>query len=190
MTFRLFKHSLQLLSDEELMAKILKNSNEKAFEVLYERYHQKLIWFSKRLVGDEQQAEDIVHDTFIKIIDHVETFDARYKFSTWVYAIVRNASLSAIRKESNRQALLLENYQAPNNAQVVINIDNKLLQSRIQQLYDSLTEKEQLLFILRFELTLSLNEIADIAQIPLGSVKSCLFYLLKKLSTLKTNIIH
>lgn len=190
MTFRLFKHSLQLLSDEELMAKILKNSNEKAFEVLYERYHQKLIWFSKRLVGDEQQAEDIVHDTFIKIIDHVETFDTRYKFSTWVYAIVKNASLSAIRKESNRQALLLENYQAPNNAQVVINIDNKLLQSRIQQLYDSLTEKEQLLFILRFELTLSLNEIADIAQIPLGSVKSCLFYLLKKLSTLKTNIIH
>lgn len=175
------------LSDEALIALIINKSNEKAFEIIYERYNKKLIWFSRQLIGNLEEAEDIVHDTFIKIINQAKGYDNNYKFSTWIYAIVKNASLATLRKTNYRNELLKENYTINEVAHLNITIDSKKMREQVNQLFQTLSEKEQLIFILRIELNLSLNEIADIAEIPLGSVKSCLYYLLKKFSTLKSN---
>jgi RNA polymerase sigma-70 factor, ECF subfamily len=178
----LFKQAFEHKTDEELMVYVTKNGKEKAFEELYNRYAKKLLWFSLRLVYDKELAADIVQDTFIKIIDKPAAFNSTQKFSTWIYTLVNNASLNAIKSRENRGRLLEENYFQVNTSHLTSHIDAKKIQQKINSLYKELNAKEQAVFVLRFEHNLSIKEIAKIIEIPEGSVKSCLFHLLKKMS--------
>ena len=77
-------------SDEDLM-QMLCGGNRMAFEIIYSRYFEKLVYFCKRLLyEDEQLAEDLVQEVFIKIIDKPERFDDGKIFSTWIYTIAKN----------------------------------------------------------------------------------------------------
>ncbi|MFZ4799870.1 MAG: RNA polymerase sigma factor [Bacteroidia bacterium] len=179
---KLFKQNYQQQTDEELMGLIITKSNEKAFEELYNRYYKKLLWFCMRIVGNKEQSEDIIQDTFIKIIDKPEAFNSNQKFSTWIYTIVNNASLNVLSKETNRDKLMSQNYVQIDFTHLNLNIDAKLIQQKINAIYKELNEKEQAVFVLRFEQELSIKEIAKIIQIPEGTVKSCLYNLLKKMA--------
>ncbi len=183
MKFHLSKDTQAPASDEELMGKIIAHGSKLAFETLYDRYHKKLIWFCMRFIGSQAQAEDIVQDAFIKLIDKPELFNKAMKFSTWMYTIVHHASLSHIRNNNNRARLLKENYHPIKVAHINSTYDANFIQKKLNDIYKTLSEKEQLIFVLRFEMEMSMREIASIAEIPEGSVKSCLFYLLKKLAS-------
>lgn len=182
MEFKIFKQAHKHQTDEELMSLVFTRGSEQAFEELYNRYYKKLLWFSMRLVGNKEKAEDIVQDTFIKIIDKPAAFNPMWKFSTWIYTIVNNACLTNMRNEIQRDKLLVENYVPVHITHLKHSIDVKFIQQKINALYKELSSKEQVVFVLRFEQELSIKEIAAIAQIPEGSVKSCLFYLLKKIA--------
>ncbi|MES2727704.1 MAG: RNA polymerase sigma factor [Bacteroidota bacterium] len=182
MEFNIFKQAHKHQTDEQLMSLVFARGSEQAFEELYNRYYKKLLWFSMRLVGSKEQAEDIVQDTFIKIIDKPAAFNPTLRFSTWIYTIVNNACLTNMRNETHRDKLLAENYVPVHITHLKHNIDVKFIQQKINTLYKDLSSKEQVVFVLRFEQELSIKEIAAIAQIPEGSVKSCLFYLLKKMA--------
>lgn len=182
MKFSVFKQTYTNKSDEALMLLVINDGNEKAFEQLYDRYCKKLIAFSTRILMSKEIAEDIVHDAFIKIIDNPKAFNPSQTFSTWVYTLVNNASINAIKLNSNRSRLLEENYFQMDVSSLKLNIDAKLIQNRINELFKNLSDKEKSIFVLRFEQDLSIKEIAKIIEIPEGSVKSCLYYLLKKIS--------
>lgn len=182
MGFNLYKQEYRHQTDEELMDMVTRHNDEIAFEEIYDRYCKKLIWFSMRITGNKEQAEDIVQDTFMRIVDRPQAFDRTQRFSTWVYTIVSNASLNVIRNENNRSRLLEENYVQINTTHLNHTIDSNLLKKKINALYNELNEKEKSIFVLRFENEISIKEIASILNIPEGSVKSCLFYLLKKIS--------
>ncbi len=125
-----------------------------------------------------------VEEVFIKIIDAPTQFDSQKKFSTWVYSITTNSCLNILRNEKNRSRLLDENMQQPGDQVFVMhpNMDYHLLKQRINDVYAGLSEKEKNIFVLRFEHELPIKEIAEIISIPEGSVKSGIYYLLKKLS--------
>ncbi len=182
MGITLFKQAFEHKTDEELMVFVTKKGTEKAFEELYNRYAKKLLWFSLRLVNDKELAADIVQDTFIKMIDKPAAFDSTQKFSTWIYTLVNNASLNAIKNKENRGRLLEENYFQVNTSHLTSTIDAKKIQQKINSLYKALSQQEQAVFVLRFEHNLNIKEIAKIIEIPEGTVKSCLYYLLKKMS--------
>jgi RNA polymerase sigma-70 factor (ECF subfamily) len=154
----------------------------RAFELLYDRYFDKLVWYARRFV-EEQKAEDIVQDIFIKIIETPEQFDGSRKFSTWVYTVTGNRCKNVLRDEENRNRILMEN-GSPDEIEPVINqtIDYKLLKQRIYSLFEELNEKEKNIYVLRFEHEMSIKEIAQIINIPEGSVKSGIYYLLKKVA--------
>lgn len=154
-----------------------------AFELLYDRYFGKLVRYACRMTNSLQLAEDIVQDVFIKIIERPERFDADKKFSTWIYTVTTNACRNVLRNAENRQRIAAEQGKTADiHLQPRQGIDHQLLQGRIRQLYEQLNEKEQHIFVLRFEQELTIKEIAAVAQIPEGSVKSGIFYLLKKLA--------
>jgi RNA polymerase sigma-70 factor (ECF subfamily) len=180
---KLFKTSYSGYSDEHLMTLIVHQNDQAAFGQLYDRYARKLTWFCQRMVQSKEHAEDLVHETFIKIIEHPKAFDRGHKFSTWIYTIANNLCLNSIRNQSNREKLLEVNYEAPQVVFSQTGIDAAKLKTKINDLFQYLSEKEKAVFVLRFEHELSIKEIAEILTIPEGSVKSCLFYLLKKFDT-------
>ncbi len=182
--------SFTALSDEQLMQQCTKGERI-AFEILYERYSEKLLRFASRLLYDRQKAEDILQEVFIRIIEKPEYFDGDKKFSTWAYTITANLCKNVLRDEQNRKRLLnqeaaFQDEQTFSHSQV----DYQLLKQKLQSVYTTLSEKEKQLFVLRFEHELPLKDIANIINIPEGSVKSGLFYMLRKLSQQLKHFTH
>jgi RNA polymerase sigma-70 factor, ECF subfamily len=189
---QLFKTSYKTHTDEQLMALLIKQMDNRAFEQLYDRYARKLTAFCSRLVQSRELAEDLVHEVFIKVIEQPASFNLQLKFSTWVYTIAHNLCLNNIRNQQNRNNLLAQHYTQEQSFTSHSSIDANKLKVSINSTFKNLTEKEKAVFVLRFEHEHSIKEIAAIIAIPEGSVKSCLFYLLKKfdsqLQPFKANI--
>ncbi len=174
-------HSPDRMSSDEQLMLLVGKGNRRAFELLYERYFDKLVWFARTFLNNEQLAEDTVQEIFIKIITNPSHFDTEKRFSTWVYTSVGNSSKNVLRNQKNQERLHNEKFQeaAYDN---VPNDDKLFLKKHIADILMQLNEKEQMIFKLRFEQDLPIKEIAEILAIPEGSVKSGIYYMLKKMS--------
>ncbi len=163
------------------MSHILKG-NKIAFELLYERYFSKMVWYAGRFLSDSQSAEDIVQEVFIKIIRDPEKFDTTKIFSTWIYTVTANLCKNKLRDEKIRNRSVKDHLGSAAEQTVEINhqADITYLRQILNEKFDALSDKEKDLFVLRFEQQLSIREIAEILSIPEGSVKSGIYYLLKK----------
>jgi RNA polymerase sigma-70 factor (ECF subfamily) len=176
----LFKKNIKSdSSDETLMLLILKG-NKLAFELLYERYFDKMVWYAFGFLKDIPKAEDIVQEVFIKIIQSPEKFDVNKKFSTWIYTVTANRCRNQLRDERKQQVPISEALSSDWAVAPQSQFDANYLRQILDEKFENLSEKEQQIFTLRFSQQLSIREIAAIMNIPEGSVKSGIFYLLKK----------
>lgn len=182
MTFLSFKNYSKS-SDEELMLYISKGK-EKAFNELHNRYAKKLLYFFFQKLNDEEKAQDFLQDIFIKIIENPWKFDATKKFSSWVYSVAYNMCKNEFRNESlksiNHNFIL--NNQEVDKVPFFCEIDLTLFNESLKQALNKLEETHKITFELRYFHELSLNEIAEITETSIGTVKSRLFYTSKKLS--------
>ncbi|MBK7692691.1 MAG: RNA polymerase sigma factor [Bacteroidetes bacterium] len=176
----LFKKNIDSDSSDETLMRLLLKGNKLAFELLYERYFDKMVWYAFGYLNDIPKAEDIVQEVFIKIIQAPEKFDVNKKFSTWIYTITGNRCKNQLRDERNQQLPLTEAIGSNWSVAPQSHVDVNYLRQILDEKFESLSEKEQQIFTLRFSQQLSIREIAAIMNIPEGSVKSGIFYLLKK----------
>lgn len=84
-------------TDSQLLAET-KEGTLTSFETLVKRYEDRLLSFAYRFTKDEDAAKDVVQETFIRVYNHINSFDFSKSFSPWVYKIARNLSLDVIRK--------------------------------------------------------------------------------------------
>jgi RNA polymerase sigma-70 factor, ECF subfamily len=180
-----FNKPYAAFTDEELMGLIGKGVKQ-AFTELYGRYNKKLQFFMLKMLGyDTEKANDFLHDIFIIIIETPNRFDINKKFSTWVYTLAKNMCINELRNNSNRARLVndaisqQETTYAPTYAAT---IDKTLFNNEFEKIYAELDEKEQLIITLRFQQELSIKEIAEILGCPEGTVKSGIYYLLKRIA--------
>ena len=86
------KHISVETTDEDLVKAMLKGQ-KMAFELLYARYFDKLVWYANGFVQDPFEAQDIVQEVFITLIESPEKFDTNRTFSTWIYTY-KHSSIS------------------------------------------------------------------------------------------------
>jgi len=170
----------------------LRHGERWAFELLYERYFDKLTWFARGFLDNTQKAQDVVQEVFIRIIEKPGQFDGSRRFSTWVYTVTGNACKNIVRNEQNRTRLLGQQvaYRQAAHAEMHHESDLESLQEGLRAALNDLNEKETDIYRLRFEQELGIKEIAGILDIPEGSVKSGIYYLLKKLAKHLTEFEH
>jgi RNA polymerase sigma-70 factor, ECF subfamily len=176
-------------NDEQLIKEI-ECGNETAFNLLYERYSTKLFRYFFRLLGnDRAKAEDFLQELFIKVLNNAHTFSSTQKASTWLYTIATNMCKNEWRNTENRQRLMRQfeawEHQSKN---ALDKLQSQHLARILDKMMSQLEEEERLVLQLRFQQELSIKEIAAIINIPEGTVKSKLFYLLKRIAKqLKAN---
>jgi RNA polymerase sigma-70 factor (ECF subfamily) len=171
------------------MALIVKGK-EKAFNELYERYSKKLfLFFYQKLNRNNDRAEDLLQDLFLKIINKAETFNRSKKFSSWVYSIAFNMCKNEYRNQVHNN---LERLTDDNIIEQITHLDSiekedyLLFKRYLNMALEKLDEKHSLTFSLKYLSNLSIQEISEVMECPEGTVKSRLFYASKKLSaTLK-----
>jgi RNA polymerase sigma-70 factor, ECF subfamily len=84
-------------NESELIAQIL-DGNENAYGALVDRYKEGLYRHCFKFMRDENEAEDIAHEAFIEAYVHLDRYDPRFRFSTWLYKIATNLALMRLRK--------------------------------------------------------------------------------------------
>jgi len=175
-------------SDEDLIS-FAKKGDREAFEEIYDRYFSKLQSFFKRaLWNDNELAEDLTQELFVKVIKNLKKFDTKKSFKTWIYSIGNNMCKNQYRHKEVRERAGVELKYA-----TVIKmhkgesaIDQKIFKEELERALDDLDYKKRTCFILRFKHDLSIAEIAEIEGCSEGTIKSRIFYTLRSLAdTLK-----
>ncbi len=161
-------------TDAELVELSLKNSNN--FLCLLKRYEKKLLFYIVRLSGfREEEAEDVLQEVFVKTYYNLRDFDSRLKFSSWIYRIAHNETISALRKKKVRPAELLDDeswLKIATKLDVQEFVENVLLHEQIKHIIDRIDEKYRDVLILRFLEEKDYAEISDILKKPVNTVST------------------
>ncbi len=164
-------------SDADLLLETAKG-DDCAFAELITRYQNALFGFFIRSGAQSDLAEDLVQETFIKIYRYAEKYRETAKFTTFLFKVARNCWIDNIRKKRNQgDWVLLEEdaYFAPVEFNPTENMEKSELDGAVSTLINQLPQKQRDTLILSEELDLKYNEIAEILQIPVGTVKSRIF---------------
>jgi RNA polymerase sigma-70 factor (ECF subfamily) len=182
---------LIILNDEKFI-EALKNKDQKAFKILYDEYAPKIYGILKNYVRPNE-IEDALQEVFLRIIRGINNFEGRSKLSTWIYRIAVNVGKNYSRSYSKEVEKPMdldsdepENFsvQPISETNVKKEAFNDINYQIILNIMEQLDKDERLLIKLRDIDGLSYNEIAEITDLPLGTVKSKLHYARKKLKKL------
>ncbi len=160
------------LNDHELVMKSLENLDY--FSCLYRRYEGELLRYIVRISGiDGDEAQDVLQESFIKIWRNLNEFDKDLKFSSWIYRIVHNETVSQMRKkisygkDKTIDAELCRNLLA-DETEPASALEGKI--GKALEILEYLPEKYRQVLVLKFLQQKSYEEISDILRIPLGTV--------------------
>lgn len=180
----LFRTDHQALSDERLMELIVRG-DERAFGALYDRYQRKLItYFSRMLWNDRERAQDFLQELFTKIARKPDSYDPSRPFSTWLYSVANNMCKNEYRREGTRKAAVPHLKAETDHVNAIHGdgVDRERFRSRLDQELDRLDPDQKATFVMRYHEDMAIKEIAGAFGISEGTVKSRLFYTLKKLA--------
>jgi RNA polymerase sigma-70 factor (ECF subfamily) len=172
------------LSDEVLMGLVAKG-DEQAFGIIYDRYSGRLMnYFHKMLWRDRERSEDMVQNIFLKIAKKPDSYDPKRPFSTWLFSVANNMCKNEYRREEVRRAPApqLDIPTSSSADPTIRSMDHELFRERLAKELDTLDDAQRGTFVMRYYEDLSIKEIATVMDCSEGTVKSRLFYTLKKLA--------
>ena len=168
-------------SDEELIAAFQQGRIE-AYNILVGRYKNPLINFVYRYLGDYDQADDVVQETFIRLYQKASSYRPVAKFSTWLYTIATNLAKTQLRSRSRHGLFSLSRRTADNPDKDFELRDDRypadqlaessLKQEQIQRALNSLPEQFREAVILCDIQELTYEEICGITGMNMGTLKS------------------
>lgn len=168
-----------VLSDEDLIEQFQKGS-EYAYEQIVIRYKDKLLNFAYRYLGNIDDAEDVVQETFLKLYIHKNLYRRIARFSTWLYTITLNLVKNELNHRNRRKIFSINEMKYENEEYEISDenigpeeiTDNIIRDELIQRAINSLSSKFKEVVILKDVQELSYEEISKIINVNLGTIKS------------------
>jgi RNA polymerase sigma-70 factor (ECF subfamily) len=173
-----------------------KAGDARAFESLVRRHRTPVFNFILRYTGTRSRAEDVLQETWLKVVRSAREYEPKAKFTTWLYTIARNLCVDSARKESYRQATSLE---APSpgsdgdegrplgeglpdvGASPERGAHNARVRPLLERALDSLPEEQREVFVLREYSGIPFKDIAEVTGVSENTVKSRMRYALEGL---------
>lgn len=161
-----------MIPDETLFSQLVRGDLA-AFDALYARHERPLFGYVLGHLGDRQEAEDVIHDAFLAVLREGRRGTAPACFRAWLYQVARNLCLNRVRSRSRAARALGEVARAPAPtvshpaADLAARQATVALHAAVDRLPVQLAE----LFRLRSS-GLSYEELAQVLELPLGTVKS------------------
>lgn len=156
--------------------------DQQAYSDIVSLYQQQVFQVCYRILSNRHEAEDIAQEAFIRAYTNLHTFDLKRKFSTWLFRIATNLCIDRIRKKkpdyyldaevTGTDGLNMYSHVPSSNQLPEEEVERMELQERIQYEISCLPEKYRTVIILKYIEELPLQEISDILDMPLGTVKT------------------
>lgn len=177
----LSRKQLQDLSDEDVM-EYFQAGYEEGFNLLVERYQDRLHNFLYRYTHDHQDCEDLVQETFLRVYRSRHSYERIAKFSTWMYTIALNLAKSLYKKKKRMTTITIhKDPEDPEDRQMELedsgilpddSLHEKMCIDQLEKALMELNEDFREVVVLRDIQQLSYEEIAELTDIPMGTVKS------------------
>jgi RNA polymerase sigma-70 factor (ECF subfamily) len=157
-----------------------------AFEVLVERYQEKMLTTAYRMLGDYDDACEVVQETFLSAYRSIRDFRSESRFSTWLFSIVMNHSRNRLKKRqarARREVLSLDDPDGPGECaglhlpeeSVLDRLDQNTRDEKVRECIGALDGEHREVLVLRDIEGCSYEEIANILELPGGTIRSRLF---------------
>lgn len=190
--------------DRELVRRV-QEGDQRAFRILFDRYHRRAYAVAFGVVKNSQDAADIVQDGFVKVHRHIGKFQGSSSFYTWLYRIIMNLAIDHVRRKKNAKGVeyddrvgreadeiagdgaLLPRILDANPSKTVI---RKELLAKIQEALDELPEYHRAVIVLREVEGLSYEEMSKVLGVPKGTIMSRLFHARKKMQAALHEYMH
>jgi RNA polymerase sigma-70 factor (ECF subfamily) len=176
---------LRTLGDREVVA-LAKAGKEAAYRELLSRYERPVFSLIYRMVRDRALAEDLAQETFIKVLNALDSYRPEFKFSSWIFKIANNAAIDQLRKRE-LDTLSLDGAPGARTAEEVeatalqavdrtesplAELEARELGSEIEQAIGRLRPEYRTAILLRHVEGRAYEEIAEVMDLPLGTVKT------------------
>ena len=161
-----------------------------AFRVLVERHSRSLFRLAFRMTGNEQDAEDVVQESFLRAFRQLAKFDERASFGTWLYRIASNCSLDLVRAKRRRsEQIASPDADAPDPVLALPSADptpdrmalSSEVRGRVAEAMNELSATERTAFVLRHFEGMSIEELSRVLECQPGAAKHSVFRAVQKL---------
>ena len=160
-------------TDEEITARV-QSGHADAYGELVTRYEAKLLRYGRKFLARDEDRQDIVQDIFISAYQNIQSFDTSQRFSPWIYRIAHNAFVNEIRKNERRPILPFDfDAIVPHIAYVdpaETEREQKDMRSYLEKGLESIPSKYREVLVLHYFEDMAYKDIADILQVPQGTV--------------------
>lgn len=171
--------------DDKLQIERIVNGDKDAVGVLYARYQKRVFHFVRRFVNDVEVAEDLTNDIFIELWHKASNYEGRSKVSSWLLGIARYKALSEVRKRkpvhSKSEEILDAIEDDADDPEMVSQKMDK--GAAIKRCIAKLSQDHRVILELIYYQEKSMEEVAEILDIPKNTVKTRTFHARKQLST-------
>lgn len=169
--------------DDHMLIDRCKEGEIAAFDELIRRYEKRVFSFAYRISGNHDDASDVTQEAFIRVFNSIKTFRGDANFTTWIYQIVKNVYLDSRKKAKSHRLTSLDEYidldensvtrqiedEGPSPLEIVEQKEREMI---VQRAIDALPDYQRIIVSLYHMQHQSYEEIADILQLPIGTVKS------------------
>jgi len=176
---------LRELSDQEIVV-LARDGREAAYRELIHRYERPVFSLIFRMVRDRALAEDLAQDTFVKVLNALESYRPEYKFSSWIFKIANNVAIDQLRRREldtlsldgspdarTREEVEATALQAVDRTETPLaELESRELGTVIEQAIARLRPEYRACILLRHVEGRSYEEIAETLDLPLGTVKT------------------
>ncbi|MDR0660478.1 MAG: RNA polymerase sigma factor [Prevotellaceae bacterium] len=169
------------LEDIECIRKV-RSGDIGAFAVIVDRYKAIVFNIVCKIINDRQHAEDITQDVFIKVFRSLGKFKEKSKFSTWLYSITYNTTISAIRKIKSRCIIFNDSLQDAENSELLDELDAVSKEEKLkclEQVLKQMPVEDSLLITLHYIEEQPVASVAEITGLSQSNVKIRLYRIRK-----------
>lgn len=170
--------------NSEKIVNLNEYASEITFEMVYDRYFDRVYKFFLYRLGDKSISEDLTSDTFIKILNNLGSYDREISgMGTWVFTIAKNTLYDYFRKNSRRKLLSLDNFIDFFSSEKYVEDELELDEEKryLRKSLEKLSDRERTIVALKYGAELSNSEIATLMDISVSNTGVILHRTLKKL---------
>lgn len=186
---------MEKLCDDRLIEEY-KNGSSEAMGILYDRYSGILYGYLSRMMGNRDEAGDLVHDTFCRLIERLDRYRAQDQFKAFLFRIAHNLAVDNLRKRKYFQSDKSENDQVEQREKMLTEqrkkstngsdnpadkVEEKEVLERLGAAIVQLPEDQKQVLLMKHYSGMTFREIADIVGIPLNTALGRMHYAIRNL---------
>jgi len=169
------------MTDQEILTLYREGGREEAFRLLVQNYKERLYWHIRRMVLDQDDTDDCLQNTFIKVWSSLDRFRGDSQLYTWLYRIATNEAITFLTRQQNRAGRL--GLEAASRLSSDAWFDGDELQAALYKAIAKLPPKQKAVFNLRYFEEMPYEKISQVMSTSEGALKASYHHAFEKIKT-------